>query len=186
VHVDDSNRLQPGTGHMDFGAVLGALHALGYDGWLALECRLRGTPEIALPAAARFLAQHLDALGNGEASSRPEDLFAGHDDARAVYDEVRSLVDRLGPVETHVSRSQVAFRRKRGFAYIWLPGRYLSHPRSDVVLSIVLGRHDDSPRFAEVAHPAPSHWMHHLEIHSVHDIDGEVAEWLREAADHAG
>lgn len=59
VHVDDSNRLQPGTGHLDFVGAFGALHGIGYDGWLALECRLRGDPETALPAATRFLRRFL-------------------------------------------------------------------------------------------------------------------------------
>jgi len=59
VHVDDSNRLQPGTGHLDFAAALGALRTVGYDDWLALECRLRGDPEEALPATSRFLAPYL-------------------------------------------------------------------------------------------------------------------------------
>jgi sugar phosphate isomerase/epimerase len=56
VHVDDSNRLQPGTGHLDFASAFGALRAIGYEGWLTLECRLRGDPRVALPAAADFLA----------------------------------------------------------------------------------------------------------------------------------
>jgi sugar phosphate isomerase/epimerase len=55
VQVNDSNRLQPGTGHLDFGAAFSALRAVGYQGWLALECRLRGDPAQALPATARFL-----------------------------------------------------------------------------------------------------------------------------------
>jgi sugar phosphate isomerase/epimerase len=59
VHVDDTNRLQPGTGHMDFGSVVEALHDVGYDDWLTLECRLRGEPEEALPASTRFLAGFL-------------------------------------------------------------------------------------------------------------------------------
>jgi sugar phosphate isomerase/epimerase len=57
VHVDDSNRLQPGTGHLDFAGAFGALSAIGYDGWLALECRLRGEPAEALAATTRFLAR---------------------------------------------------------------------------------------------------------------------------------
>jgi sugar phosphate isomerase/epimerase len=57
VHVDDSNRLQPGTGHLDFPSVFAALHEIGYDGWLTLECRLRGDPDTALPGAAEFLAR---------------------------------------------------------------------------------------------------------------------------------
>ena len=57
----------------------------------------------------------------------------------------RSFRDRavraLGPVEVRVSRSQVAFRRRRGFAYVWRPGRYV---RSAVpaVLSVVLPARD--------------------------------------------
>ena len=59
VHVDDSNRLQPGTGHLDFAAVFTALHTIGYDRWLGLECRLRGDPPTALAATTRFLARLL-------------------------------------------------------------------------------------------------------------------------------
>lgn len=59
VHVDDSNRLQPGTGHLDFAGVFAALRRISYDGWLTLECRLRGEPEQALPATAAFLRRFL-------------------------------------------------------------------------------------------------------------------------------
>ena len=57
VHVDDSNRMQPGTGHLDFAGAFRALRAIDYDGWHTLECRLRGDPETALPATAAFLRQ---------------------------------------------------------------------------------------------------------------------------------
>ena len=59
VHVDDSNRLQPGTGHLDFAAAFGALRTIGYDRWLALECRLRGDPVEALASTTQFLARYL-------------------------------------------------------------------------------------------------------------------------------
>ena len=115
----------------------------------------------------------------------PEEFFAGHPDAMAVYLHVLSLTGELGPVEVRVSRSQVAFRRRTGFAYLWLPGRWLSHPSAEVVLSIALARPDGSARFKQVAHPAPKVWMHHLEVHSVADLDAEVARWLREAYERA-
>ena len=83
------------------------------------------------------------------------------------------------------SKSQIAFRRTRGFAYLWLPGRYLTNPDAEVVLSIALGRHDRSARFKEVAHPTARHWMHHLELHDPDEIDDEVLDWLREAAERA-
>jgi hypothetical protein len=104
----------------------------------------------------------------------------------AVYEKVRAIVDRLGPFDVRVSKSQVAFRRRRGFAYLWMPGKYLRKPTAEVVLSIALGRLDESRRFKEVVHPAPAHWMHHLEIHGLGDVDEEVADWLREAAERAG
>jgi hypothetical protein len=116
---------------------------------------------------------------------QPEEFFAGRPGALAVFERVRSVLDGLGPVEVRASKSQVAFRRRRGFAYLWLPGRYLSKPAAEVVLSIALGRHDPSGRFKEVAHPAPAEWMHHLELHDAGDVDDEVVGWLREAADRA-
>ena len=55
VQVSDSNRLQPGAGHLDWSAVLGALTAIGYDGDVALESRLRGAPTEAVASVPAFL-----------------------------------------------------------------------------------------------------------------------------------
>jgi len=60
----------------------------------------------------------------------PEEFFAGHPDALAAFREVCAIVGRRGPFEVRISKSQAAFRRKRGFAYLWMPGQYLSY--SDV------------------------------------------------------
>jgi hypothetical protein len=116
----------------------------------------------------------------------PEEFLEGHPEAYAVYARVRELLDRAGPYEVRVSKSQVAFRRRRGFAYLWLPGQYLRQPAAEVVLSVVLGRRDDSPRWKEVVQPSPHHWMHHLEVTDLGALDGELEAWLREAAGRAG
>ena len=55
VQVSDSNRLQPGAGHLDWPAVLGALESIGYDGYLAVECRLRGDPVTAIASIPAYL-----------------------------------------------------------------------------------------------------------------------------------
>jgi hypothetical protein len=104
----------------------------------------------------------------------------------AVFTQVCAIIGRHAPFEVRISKSQAGFRRKRGFAYLWMPGKYLSKPTGEVVLSIALGRPDESTRFKEVAHPTPGQWMHHLEIHHLSDLDDEVAGWLREASDRAG
>jgi hypothetical protein len=98
-----------------------------------------------------------------------------------MYQKVNEMVGRFGRVEVRTSKSQVAFRRRRGFAYVWLPGRYLAKPPAEVVLSIAFDRLVDSPRFKEVAHPSPGIWMHHLELRSSADLDDEVEDWLRAA-----
>lgn len=55
VQVSDSNRYQPGAGHLDWPGLLGALGEVDWSGWLAVECRLRGEPVEALRQAATVL-----------------------------------------------------------------------------------------------------------------------------------
>jgi sugar phosphate isomerase/epimerase len=55
VHLSDSNRHQPGTGHVPFARVLETLAEIGFDGALSVECRLRGEPGDAVAGAGRYL-----------------------------------------------------------------------------------------------------------------------------------
>ncbi|CAB4728674.1 unannotated protein [freshwater metagenome] len=120
-----------------------------------------------------------------EAPATPEGLFARHPAGLAVWERVAQLAAALPGTEVRTSRSQVALRRRRAFAFVWRPGQYV---RSDVpaVLSIALDRELDSARFKEVAHPGPRIWMHHLEVRDPAEVDDEVAGWLREAWARAG
>lgn len=116
-----------------------------------------------------------------------EGFFADSLLGLAVLAQVRDdLAETFDDIEVRTSRSQVAFRRRRGFAVLWRPGQYLRNPGAEVVLSILLDRCDTSPRWKEVVHPAPCRWQHHLEVHVATDIDDEVRGWLHEAARAAG
>ena len=56
VHLADSNRYEPGAGHLDFRAPLAALKRVGYDGWLTLECRILGENKVqALADSAQLI-----------------------------------------------------------------------------------------------------------------------------------
>jgi sugar phosphate isomerase/epimerase len=55
VHVADSNRVQPGGGHLDFRPGFAALKAIGYDGALGIECRIAGPYDETVREAAEFL-----------------------------------------------------------------------------------------------------------------------------------
>jgi sugar phosphate isomerase/epimerase len=62
VHLSDSNRAQPGTGHVPFGAVFETLREIGFDGVASVECRLRGEPAEAVQTCGRYLRGRLDAV----------------------------------------------------------------------------------------------------------------------------
>jgi hypothetical protein len=124
---------------------------------------------------------------DARAPRTPSEYFAGNLLGQAVFDRVLAVLTNHDPVAVRVSKSQVAFRRRRGFAWLWLPERYLGvRSAGIVVLSFALGRADPSGRFKEVVQVAPAHWMHHLEIRAVTELDDDVVAWLREAADRAG
>ncbi|CUR57350.1 conserved hypothetical protein [metagenome] len=114
----------------------------------------------------------------------PDDVFDGHPDALMLYEQVRDAVATIGEADVRVTKSQVAFRRRRGFAYVWRPGRYV---KSDVpaVLSIALSHEVCSHRIKSVAHPSANVWMHHIELHTATQIDDEVRRWLAEAYEDA-
>lgn len=90
----------------------------------------------------------------------------------------------MGPMEVRVSKSQVSFRRRRGFAYLWRPGTYVKS-MVPVVLSLALPFEATSPRFKQIAHPAPKIWMHHLELLDRSQLDAEVEHWMRQAYEAA-
>ena len=55
VHLADSSRLQPGTAHTDFAGAFAALREIGFGGYMAMECGIRGNPEEALPESVTHL-----------------------------------------------------------------------------------------------------------------------------------
>ena len=115
-----------------------------------------------------------------------ERFFDDRPEARAIFDVAREAIAALGTAELQVTKSQIAFRHGRGFAWAWTPDRYLRGETAPLVLSISLNRADASPRWNEVVEVPGNHWMHHLELQGASNIDDEVRRWLREAWDLAG
>ena len=83
------------------------------------------------------------AAGNGFVST-PEEFFAGSPAGLALYRAVAGVISSIGPAEVRVTKSQVAFRRRKGFAFVWRPGQYV---KTDVlaVLSFGLPREVRAP-----------------------------------------
>jgi len=109
-----------------------------------------------------------------------EQFFGTDTKAVSIYRAVGRRLLRFDDVDVRVSKSQVAFRARRGFAFAWHPGDYVA---TDVpfVLSLALPEPLDSHRVKEIAHPSPKTWMHHLELRLVKDVDRELLGWAERA-----
>jgi hypothetical protein len=127
----------------------------------------------------------MDELPTGRGKRRTaratEDFFAGRADSRRLFRVVSRAIRALGDCTTRVSKSQIAFRRRRGFAWVWVPAFYLKRDTAPLVLTISLPYRDPSNRWKEIVEPYPQRFTHHLELHDVSDIDEEVTRWLRQA-----
>lgn len=134
-------------------------------------------------------------MGSRGTESTPEAVFDGSPAGLVLYRAVERVLQEpvpgpggcgvARPPGIRTTKSQVAFRgARRGFAFLWWPGRYV---RSEVpaVLSIALDSRIDSPRFKSVVQPSPGVWMHHLELRSAEELDDEVTGWLRRARNEA-
>ena len=115
-----------------------------------------------------------------------DEYFEGHEGSRPIFDALQRAVEDTGPADVRVSKSQVAFRRRTGFAFAWMPDVYLGPGHAPLVLTVALRRRDPSPRWKQVVEPAPGRFTHHLELRSAEEIDDEVRGWLAEAWGLAG
>ncbi len=55
VHLADNTRKEPGSGDIDFRAIMAALKEIGFTGYMAFECGLTAPAAEALPRSAAFL-----------------------------------------------------------------------------------------------------------------------------------
>lgn len=110
-----------------------------------------------------------------------DEFFAGKEASRQIFDTLLRIAGSLGQVELRVTKSQVAFRRSRAFAWVWMPGSYLRGNHAPLVFTLSFRRRDTSPRWKEIVEPRPGRFTHHLELYSSEAIDDEVRAWLQAA-----
>ena len=110
-----------------------------------------------------------------------DEFFNGREAARHIFDVLSAAIAVLGPAEVRVTKSQVAFRRSKAFAWAWVPGMYLRGRGAPLVLTLSFPERSASPRWKQIVEPAPGRFTHHLELWSEADVDAEVRGWLREA-----
>ncbi len=114
-----------------------------------------------------------------------EEYFADHEDSRSLFETVKAVIESIGAAEMRMTKSQVAWKRRVNFAFVWAPEMYLKRKTVPLVLTVDLRRRNASRRWKEVVEPYPDRFTHHLELESAGQIDEEVKKWLREAWEKA-
>ena len=110
-----------------------------------------------------------------------DDFFSDQPLSRQIFDAVRAAIEQIGPAEIRVSKSQVAFRRRKTFAAVWMPEQYLHRAAAPLVITFSFPARDPSPRWKEIVEPTPGRFTHHLELYGVGEVDAEVVAWIRQA-----
>ncbi len=109
-------------------------------------------------------------------------LFAGRPVPLRLFRAIRKKVESIGPVKVVPTKTQVSFRARTGFAWVWLPQMWIEKAAEDgVVLTLDLRRRVVHPRIKTAVEPSPGRWTHHIVILKEDDLDDNVLGWLREA-----
>ena len=75
-----------------------------------------------------------------------DEYFDGNDRSRQLFEALHAVIKSVGTVEMRVTKSQIAFRRSKAFAWVWIPGKYLRGKIAPLVLSLSFRHKDKSPR----------------------------------------
>lgn len=109
-----------------------------------------------------------------------------HMDALPLYEHLEArITTQIPDVKIKVSKTQISFSNKHGFAFVsFLPCRKAKE-RPDIWMTVSFGLNyrKESPRIDVASEPYPNRWTHHMMVGSEEEIDGELMSWIREAAE---
>ncbi len=115
-------------------------------------------------------------------------FFAEHMDAYPIYEYLEAqILSRIPEAKIKVSKTQISFSYKRGFAFVSFNPCRKAARRPEVWMTVTfgLGYRKESPRIDVATEPYPGRWTHHVMVGSIDDIDEELLAWITEAAEFA-
>ena len=113
-------------------------------------------------------------------------FFDRHRNALPMYEKLETqILARIPDVKIKVAKTQITFANKRSFAFVsFNPCRKAAdRPENWMTVTFGLGYRKDSPRIDAATEPYPNRWTHHVMVGSEEEIDGELLDWIQEAAD---
>ena len=112
-------------------------------------------------------------------------FFSEHMDALPLYQRLEALIlEQIPDVRIKVSKTQIGFFNKRGFAFVSFNPcrRAKDRPETWMTVTFGLAFRVDDPRIDVATEPYPNRWTHHVTVSRVEDMDGQLLGWIREAA----
>ena len=112
-------------------------------------------------------------------------FFSEHMDALPLYQRLEALIlEQIPDVRIKVSKTQIGFFNKRGFAFVSFNPcrRAKDRPETWVTVTFVRAFRVDDPRIDVATEPYPNRWTHHVTVSRAEDMDGQLLGWIREAA----
>ena len=112
-------------------------------------------------------------------------FFNEHMDALPLYQRLEALIlEQIPDVRIKVSKTQIGFFNKRGFAFVSFNPcrRAKDRPETWVTVTFGLAFRVDDPRIDVATEPYPNRWIHHVTVSRAEDVDGQLLGWIREAA----
>lgn len=113
-------------------------------------------------------------------------FFRDRMDALPMYEKLESLIlAEIPDVKIKVSKTQISFSKKRGFALVSFNPCRKAKERPEVWMTVTfgLGCQKVSPRIDVATEPYPNRWTHHVMVGCVEEIDVELIDWMKEAAE---
>lgn len=113
-------------------------------------------------------------------------FFNDHMAALPMYERLEALIlEQIPDVKIKVSKTQISFSNKRGFAFVSFNPCRKTKDRPSVWMTVTFGLSykKDSPRIDVATEPYPNRWTHHVMVGSEEEIDDELLGWIREAAE---
>ena len=113
-------------------------------------------------------------------------FFGDHMDALPIYERLeKGILTRIPDVKIKVAKTQITFAKRYGFAFVsFNPCRKAKEcPAIWMTVTFGLGCRKESPRIDVATQPYPGRWTHHVMVGSEEEIDEELLDWIKEAAD---
>ena len=113
-------------------------------------------------------------------------FFGEHMEALPIYERLEeAIMTQIPDVKINVSKTQITFANKRGFAFVSFNPcrRTKERPAVWMTVSFGLGYRKEAERVDVATEPYPGRWTHHVMVGSTSEIDEELLGWLKEAAE---